>query len=824
MNREEWARKLEQLLPEARALFAARAAMRALPVLAIRKNAVDEAFGYWPDEARAKHVIAVLKAVVLAGSVGRVSRANAYAFAANAYTAANATYTYADTAAAKITYAAANATTNVSDTTFSGVANVVHTTTATYAYATTAAANAARAANADYAVSAILAASAASDATLLKFHYFLDRDYNVLTSNHALLTQPLFLNEPPPPKWQALWQQFSTDVLALDPNFQIWLDAFTAHLEGKRLPPERIDMLFSIPDEIEAQGPLAINAYLAGLLSKTADRPLNQVRAIFIGHGEAGKTSLVKVLHGEPVTKGGTDMTPGIDIRQWPVPDSPITAHFWDFGGQVMVHATHQFFLRSSCVYVLVISARNEISANEQAEYWLEHVKAFGGESAVLIVANRAEEAQLNLDMVALQRKYPNVKGHFPISCVQAQGAYRDHAQAFISAFAAQLRALGTHQVMLTKEQFGVMELLNTRAAAQSFLSKQGFEKICASFDIGTEGVQNRTWLLDLLDKLGIVVHFSELPFADGYVLNPRWLTYGVYTLMYAKQARLRATDVIRILESKTRDETGKELAYPPERCRLIIDAMKQFKLCYKVPGAKQEFLIPALLSPVAPAHGFEESGVLEFEYVFDTFLPRHIVPELIVRRHHEIFAQNVWQTGAVFQHPKWQARALLRGDYQLRSVSLMISGIDARDYLALWRDEMEQILGRLSIVPKEWVILPPSARVGEAQTRMGEAGRERANYRQLLTSFANNIPVLASDAGNVYDVAKVLGEFVRPERRDLDVQKQITVNIINSRVGGNITAADEIERSFNSTPTVAAVPAPGILQKMRQKLFGKDQ
>ena len=41
-----------------------------------------------------------------------------------------------------------------------------------------------------------------------------------------------------------------------------------------------------------------------------------------------------------------------------------------------MVHATHQLFLRESCLYVLVISARSEINATEQAEYWLEHVKS----------------------------------------------------------------------------------------------------------------------------------------------------------------------------------------------------------------------------------------------------------------------------------------------------------------------------------------------------------------------------------------------------------------------------------------------------------------
>lgn len=68
----------------------------------------------------------------------------------------------------------------------------------------------------------------------------------------------------------------------------------------------------------------------------------------------------MRVLHDEPVAET-EPMTAGLDIREWPVPGTDIKAHFWDFGGQVMAHATHQLFLRESCLYVLVISSRSEI-------------------------------------------------------------------------------------------------------------------------------------------------------------------------------------------------------------------------------------------------------------------------------------------------------------------------------------------------------------------------------------------------------------------------------------------------------------------------------
>jgi internalin A len=34
----------------------------------------------------------------------------------------------------------------------------------------------------------------------------------------------------------------------------------------------------------------------------------------------------------------------------------PVTAHVWDFAGQVMTHALHQFFFSVRCVYVLVLT------------------------------------------------------------------------------------------------------------------------------------------------------------------------------------------------------------------------------------------------------------------------------------------------------------------------------------------------------------------------------------------------------------------------------------------------------------------------------------
>lgn len=231
---------------------------------------------------------------------------------------------------------------------------------------------------------------------------------NKLTAEE-LLQCPLW-SQTIPNEWQQLLNNFKEDVLSLNAGFEVWLDWYDDRLQGKPIDIELLKQWNAIPPEIEEQGAIAINAYLKNLVQKTAMKPLNRVRAIFIGYGEAGKTSLIRVLNDENVIEGQEDMTAGIAIRYWKIPQTDIEAHFWDFGGQVMAHATHQFFLRASCLYVLVLNARSEINSTEQAEYWLEHIKSFAGDAPVLIVGNKADnKIALNLDMAYLKEKYPNI-------------------------------------------------------------------------------------------------------------------------------------------------------------------------------------------------------------------------------------------------------------------------------------------------------------------------------------------------------------------------------------------------------------------------------
>jgi signal recognition particle receptor subunit beta len=223
-------------------------------------------------------------------------------------------------------------------------------------------------------------------------------------------------------------------LLACNAGFEYWVDWYEARLRGEPVPEwEAIQGQILLPEEVLAQGSGRINAYLLDLRAGIATPPLNRVRAIFIGPGGAGKTSLIRALHGEPVDPQ-VDHTPGIEIResrfvaaeadqgryQAAPADSPdLVVHFWDFGGQVMYHATHQFFLRSNCVYMVVLDGRKAEGGGGDADFWLEHVSAVASEAQVLMVCNKVDQGPPERDPKRLREKYPNIRpgGFFSLSC-----------------------------------------------------------------------------------------------------------------------------------------------------------------------------------------------------------------------------------------------------------------------------------------------------------------------------------------------------------------------------------------------------------------------
>jgi small GTP-binding protein len=149
--------------------------------------------------------------------------------------------------------------------------------------------------------------------------------------------------------------------------------------------------------------PQAVLGYYLG--SHDGHTALNDAKLVLVGSGGVGKTSLVNRLVYDSFNSQERK-TEGIRITQWSVllpTQERVRLRIWDFGGQEIMHATHQLFMTHSSLYLLVLDGRRD-SEEADVEYWLDLIETLAPESPTIVVLNKIKEQAFDIDRRALQR------------------------------------------------------------------------------------------------------------------------------------------------------------------------------------------------------------------------------------------------------------------------------------------------------------------------------------------------------------------------------------------------------------------------------------
>ncbi|PAV13150.1 hypothetical protein ASJ81_18615, partial [Methanosarcina spelaei] len=481
------------------------------------------------------------------------------------------------------------------------------------------------------------------------------------------------------------------------------------------------------PVEIVKQGREAVINYFKSLEGEK--RPLNEVKVLLVGDGEAGKTSLVKRLLGEGFD-GNEHQTQGINIKKWGFKDKDkeIKVNFWDFGGQEIMHATHQFFLSKRSLYILVLDSRRD----EKAEYWLKHIRSFGGDSPVLVALNKIDEnPSFELNRKFLQEKYPSIKGFFRISCKENGGI-----EFFSIKLKEEILKVENMQIEWAKSWFEIKTKLEKMSC--NFITYEEYRNICLEENVGDKSSQNT--LVDFLNDLGIIVHFKDISLLDTHVLEPKWITEGVYKIINSdilakKKGVLRLSMLDGILEQKKEGDYD----YPPERYGYIINLMKKFELCYTIDNGT--VLLPDLLAVPEPEFDFDSNESLKFFIEYD-FLPRSIMPRFIVKMNKDIKNGLQWRTGVVLENKQFNSCAVIRSDNEAKKIYINVNGGQRRDYFSsilfnLW--EINSSFEKLKAVEK--IPLPDEPEIAVSYDHLvylEEIGEDR--YRPEGSRKAYNV------------------------------------------------------------------------------------
>ncbi len=411
---------------------------------------------------------------------------------------------------------------------------------------------------------------------------------------------------------------------------------------------------------------------------------LYEAKFIIVGEGDAGKTTLAKKLK-EPDYSLPTDekSTQGIDVIRWDFiqPNGkPFRVNIWDFGGQDIYHATHQFFLTARSLYTLIVDNRRE---NPNFYYWLNVVRLYSNDSPIFIIKNEKQDRNCELNERQLRSEFLQLKESLATNLATQRGL--PEIQRFIQTNIANLPHI---QKPIPKTWVKIRNILENFAQNQNYINVERYHRLCKHNGVKDE--REGLIISQYLHDLGICLHFQkDRTLKHRVILKPSWATNAVY----------KVTDTPAVIQNKGRFTTTDleaiwgDAAYANMQHELL-QLMQNFKICY--PFGKDTYIAPILLPAEEPDYKWNKKAEhLTLRYKYD-FMPKGIITRFIVEMHDKIEclpadnSQLVWRNGVILTNGSTRARII--EDYNDKNIRIRVVGSQRKSFLAIIRHEFQKI------------------------------------------------------------------------------------------------------------------------------------
>ena len=429
------------------------------------------------------------------------------------------------------------------------------------------------------------------------------------------------------------------------------------------------------PPEIVRQGTDAVLKYFAEI-EKGMDY-LFEAKLLIVGEPGAGKTTLFRKLENpNSPLPFSEETTKGIDIHSLTLQNkisgkTDFRVNLWDFGGQTIYHATHQFFLTKRSLYILVTDGRRE---NTDFNYWLQVIELLSGSSPVIIVQNEKDSRKPDIDVRGLQDRFKNIKEMHSLDLSSDVDKIKKLKDA-ISYHIQQLDHVGQE---LPTQWIDVRKKLETSSNKVPYITRDEYLAIC-----NEKGIKDKVTariLSGYLHDIGSFLHFQDDPLLSHYLfLRNEWATDAVYAIFdddiikSGRKGHFDKDDIIRILNTEDYHQMHDE----------VIQLMVKFELAYRIPDqTKNQYVIPQLLKVEKPRYEWnnERNIYLIFQY---TFLPKGLMSRINVKLH--CYAANfeqLWRSGAILYRSDTRAEVI--ETYGERKISIRVEGKNSKELLTI--------------------------------------------------------------------------------------------------------------------------------------------
>jgi internalin A len=454
------------------------------------------------------------------------------------------------------------------------------------------------------------------------------------------------------------------------------------HLTGNPLPEDVI--------AASLRGARSVFRYLGA--SKTSHP--RTVKLVLLGEPKSGKTTLVEAFKGDrhPCDEYRRE-TVGVNVaiisKEHPSDKNPIYLSTWDFAGQHIEHATHQFFLSENAIYLILWNARlGAESGRRDIWYWLELLRMRVREPKYLLVATHTALTPADLSWSEIENLYPGYQGHFSIDLSDLSGL--SSLEAKIVEMAAESPSL---KAKWPASWLSVKNKIRHIRQRKTHLSPAEFRTLMKKFNVSEREEQNE--LAAQLHSLGEILYFQEREELSRLViLNPDWVTELVGLVVRSRRARenrgvLRRADLRKLwneahLARRTRQHLIRlmdwfDLTYStgdPNEPGIVVEALP-----FSTPGERKEVRLP------------ENKPTMEMIYKFSS-LQRHLppgIPTWSIARAHRFSSRTPWRDLALFQDTDSQTEsyALITASDSMKEVRLKV----AADYPPFFFGRLDAIL-----------------------------------------------------------------------------------------------------------------------------------
>jgi internalin A len=553
---------------------------------------------------------------------------------------------------------------------------------------------------------------------------------------------------------------FSENQISKIPQyFQSFKNLQDLNLHGNpiAIPPE----ILNTPDN-----PSAILSFYFQTQNLKESEPLDEAKFIIVGEGEVGKTTLAKKIRNPNyVIDPQEETTHGINVIRWEFTQpngQPFRVNIWDFGGQEIYHATHQFFLTERSLYTLVVDCRKE---THESYYWLNIIRLLSNNSPVFIIKNEKQERQCELfNEGQLRGEFDNLQQSVCTNLATNRGL--DDIQQAIKTHINNLPHISTS---IPKTWAKIRAELEQKSQDRNYISDEEYYSLCKN-----NGLEDRDEMRNIskyLHDVGICLHFQKDPvLKHRIILNPTWATNAVYRITDTKSVKdnngcFNRTDLDTIWHDAQYAEMHDEL----------LRLMQNFGICYPIRNLPDTYIAPSLLSITRPDYTWNKTDNLILRYEYE-FMPRGIITRFIVEMHKLIeslpapapaTSQLVWKNGVILTNTR--ARAEVIEYYHKNEIRIRVFGFQKKTLLEHIRREFQKIHDSYERLKYEELIPCNCPTCKNTQTPY------TYTLQSLLKRLENRKLTVECDVSyEPIDVRRLIDEVIEPMRDEKDLMPEI--------------------------------------------------